>query len=109
MCSARRAKVCVKAPPVSLLHVRTAHASHVRLTKHILCFGSATGANGTQQIYFRGARNLDALLDDLLDNQGLDSAERVLLSGESRRVPGQPIGSHHTHTCTTTPINEPVN
>ena len=41
--------------------------------------------NGTE-LWFRGARNLDALLDDLIANQGLASARRVLLSGQSTRV-----------------------
>eukprot|EP00041_Stephanoeca_diplocostata_P014326 m.259386 g.259386 ORF g.259386 m.259386 type:complete len:333 (+) comp19662_c0_seq12:37-1035(+) len=35
------------------------------------------------QMYFRGRRVLDALLQDLLDNHGLDKATEVLLSGGS--------------------------
>eukprot|EP00048_Salpingoeca_helianthica_P016842 m.234482 g.234482 ORF g.234482 m.234482 type:complete len:447 (+) comp19625_c0_seq1:26-1366(+) len=60
--------------------------------------GSFTGNNSTQTSYqghplfFRGERVLNAIFDDLLNNQGLDRATHVVLGGDS--AGGQAVYLH---------------
>ena len=45
--------------------------------------GSVHRAAGPVSLYFRGFRNLNAVIDDLLESHGLGKATAVLLSGDS--------------------------